>query len=176
MNIHADRQTDRWTDGQTDRRADGQAGRRAGGQAGRRAGGQAGRRAGRQTDKQRQIDSACHLILDAKIKLQLKVLDHEILQAFLDDAGQHDAKREAFEQLTAQQYLDGLPLSEQALGPINMLFPRLQISANTVFPSLFVFCVLGVVYFCLFSYKEIADNIFLIVQTILDSLLGEFIT
>jgi len=137
MNIHADRQTDRWTDGQTDRRADGQAGRRAGGQAGRRAGGQAGRRAGRQTDKQRQIDSACHLILDAKIKLQLKVLDHEILQAFLDDAGQHDAKREAFEQLTAQQYLDCLPLSEQALGPINMLFPRLQISANTVFPSLF---------------------------------------
>jgi len=90
-----------------------------------------------QTD--RQTDNASHLILDAEIKLQLEVLDHEVLQAFLDDAGQHDAKREAFEQLATQQDLDGLPLSEQALGAINMLFPRLQISANFVFSAIFLF-------------------------------------
>ena len=113
-----------------------------------------------QTDSQldsqtaRQTDSASHLILDAKIKLQLEVLNHEVLQAFLDDASQHDAKRETFEQLAAQQDLDGLPLSEQALGPINMLLPGLQTRASPVrflpffvLLSVFLFRKLHIIFF-----------------------------
>ena len=100
---------------------------------------QTSRQTDMQTDRQacRQTDSASHLILDAEIELQLEVLYHEVLQAFLDDASQHDAKREAFEQLAAQQDLDGLPLSEQALGAINMLLPRLRISASPIVFLLF---------------------------------------
>ena len=66
------------------------------------------------------------LILDAKVQLQLQVLNHQILQSLLDDPGQHDAQREPFEQLTAQQNLDGLPLCEETLRAVQVLLLCLQ--------------------------------------------------
>ena len=44
----------------------------------------------------------CYLIFDAKVQLQLQVLNHQILQPLLDNSSQHDAQREPLEQFTPQ--------------------------------------------------------------------------
>lgn len=72
-----------------------------------------------------------YLILDTEVQLQLQILDHQVLQTLLNDSSQHDAQREPFEKLAAQQNLDGLPLRKQTLGTIQVFLLRLKGTTHT---------------------------------------------